>query len=126
MATINQANIATPALESHQHPQLADPVCHDSGSVTGERFGKLDGSAGLWSCAMTNAPESPISPAAARMRRHRQRQREGMRCLTVQLRETEIDMLICKALLKPEMRNSKNAIIRALHDHFDLTLSMRP
>jgi hypothetical protein len=33
----NPANIATPALESHQHPQLADPVCHDSGSV-------LDGS----------------------------------------------------------------------------------
>jgi len=126
MATINQANIATPALESHQHLQLADPVCHDSGSVTGERFGKLDGSAGLWSCAMTNAPESPISPAAARMRRHRQRQREGLRCLTVQLRETEIDMLVCRALLEPEMRNNKNAIIRALYAHFDLTLSMRP
>jgi hypothetical protein len=75
---------------------------------------------------MTNAAESPISPAAARMRRHRQRQREGLRCLTVQLRETEIDMLICKALLEPEMRNNKNAIINALHDHFDLTLSMRP
>ena len=73
---------------------------------------------------MTDAPESPISPAAARMRRHRQRRREGLRCLTVQLRETEIDMLIFKALLKPEMRNSKNAIIGALHDHFDLTLSL--
>jgi hypothetical protein len=34
LATINPANIATPALESHQHPQFADPVCHDSGSVT--------------------------------------------------------------------------------------------
>jgi hypothetical protein len=30
----NPANIATPALESHQHPQLAGPVCQDSGSVT--------------------------------------------------------------------------------------------
>ncbi len=73
---------------------------------------------------MTNAAELSISPAAARMRRHRQRRREGLRCLTVELRETEIDMLVCRALLEPEMRNNKNAIIRALHDHFDLTLSL--
>jgi hypothetical protein len=64
--------------------------------------------------------------AAKRMRRYRQRRRDGLRCLTVLLRETEIDMLICRALLKPEMRHNKNAIINALHDHFDLTLSMRP
>ena len=64
--------------------------------------------------------------AAARMRRHRKRRRDGLHCLTVELRETEIDMLICRALLKPEMRHNKNAIINALHDHFDLTLSMRP
>jgi hypothetical protein len=31
--------------------------------------------------------------AAKRMRRYRQRRRDGLRCLTVQLRETEIDML---------------------------------
>lgn len=76
--------------------------------------------------AMTNNSEPPISPAAGRMRRHRERRRSGLRCLTVQLRETEIDMLICRALLKPEMRNNKIAIINALHAHFDLTLSMRP
>jgi hypothetical protein len=75
---------------------------------------------------MTNAPEPSISPAAKRMRRHRKRRRDGLHCLTVELRETEIDMLICRALLKPEMRHNKNAIINALHDHFDLTLSMRP
>ena len=57
--------------------------------------------------AMSNAPEPPISLAAARMRRHRKRRREGLRCLTIQLHETEIDVLICRALLKPEMRNSK-------------------
>jgi hypothetical protein len=57
--------------------------------------------------------------AAQRMRHYRQRRREGLRCLTVQLRETEIDMLIFRALLKPEMRHSKNAIINAL-----LTLSL--
>jgi hypothetical protein len=58
------------------------------------------------------------------MRRHRKLRRDGLRCLTVQLRETEIDMLICKALLEPEMRNNRIAIITALHAHFDQTLSM--
>ena len=51
--------------------------------------------------------------AAKRMRRYRQRRRDGLRCVTVQLRETEVDMLICRALLKPEMRHNKNAIINA-------------
>jgi hypothetical protein len=73
---------------------------------------------------MTSNPEPSISPAAARMRRHRRRRREGLRCLTVELRETEIDMLVCKALLKPEMRNNRIAIINAVHTHFDQTLSM--
>ena len=64
--------------------------------------------------------------AAKRMRRYRQRRRDGLRCVTGPLRDTEIDTLVCRALLEPEMRNNKNAIIRALHDHFDLTLSMKP
>jgi hypothetical protein len=67
------------------------------------------------------------SPSAAeRMRRYRQRRRDGLRCLTIQLRETEIEALIYKGLLKPETRHNKNAIINALHSHFDLTLSMTP
>jgi hypothetical protein len=75
---------------------------------------------------MTNNPEPSISPAAMRMRRHRKRRSGGLRCLTIELRDSEIDMLICRALLKPEMRNSKNAIINALYAHFDQTLTMRP
>ena len=75
---------------------------------------------------MTSNSEQSISRAAARMRRHRKLRRDGLRCLTIQLRETEIDVLICRALLKPEMRHSKNAIIDALHAYFDQTLSMKP
>jgi hypothetical protein len=75
---------------------------------------------------MSNAPEPSISLGAARMRLHRKRRRQGLRCLTILLRETEIDVLIRKALLTPEMRNNEFAIISALHDHFDLTLSSRP
>jgi hypothetical protein len=40
------------------------------------------------------SPPQPISPSAAakRMRNHRERRRLGLRCVTVQLRETEIDV----------------------------------
>jgi len=75
---------------------------------------------------MTNIAVAPISAAAARMRRHRQRRRDGLRCLTVQLRETEIDELIRKGLLKSETRNDRNAIIEALYKHFDRTLGRKP
>jgi hypothetical protein len=39
-------------------------------------------------------------PAAERMRRHRDRRRDGLRCLTIELRETERDALIRNGLLK--------------------------
>jgi hypothetical protein len=71
---------------------------------------------------MTNASGPSISPAAARMRRHRRRRRDGLHCLTVELRETEIEALIYRGLLRAEMRNSKNAILNALHAYFDITL----
>jgi hypothetical protein len=60
--------------------------------------------------------------AAQRMRRHRQRRRDGLRCLVIELRETEIDVLIRKGLLKPETRNDTSAIIDALYAHLDHTL----
>jgi hypothetical protein len=56
------------------------------------------------------------------MRAHRQRRREGLRCIVVQLRETEVDVLIRKGLLKPDARNDPYAIRDALHAHFDRTL----
>ena len=68
---------------------------------------------------MTTA--SPIR-AAERMRRHRERRREGLRCLFVELRETEIDALMRKGLLKPETRHDQNAIADALYDYLELTL----
>jgi hypothetical protein len=60
---------------------------------------------------------------ADRMRRHRQRRREGLRCLTIELRETEIDALIAKGLLKRETRNDPNAVSEALYDFLDRALS---
>jgi hypothetical protein len=66
------------------------------------------------------------SPAAARMRAHRKRKRQGLRCVTVQLRETEIDVLISKGLLAADARNDPRAVRKAVHTHFDRTLRSVP
>ena len=63
----------------------------------------------------------PLS-AAERMRRHRERRRDGLRCLTIELRETEIDALIRKGMLKTDARNDRDAILNALYAHLEHTL----
>jgi hypothetical protein len=75
--------------------------------------------------AVAPLPRSP-SLAAERMRRYRRRRRNGLRSLTVELRETEIETLIRKGLLKADARNDPHAIREALHAHFDHTLSVIP
>ena len=50
-------------------------------------------------------PPRPSSAAALRMRRHRERRRDGMRCVTIELRETEILALIRKGHLTDDARN---------------------
>jgi hypothetical protein len=62
------------------------------------------------------------SDAADRMCRHRQRRREGLRCLTIGLRETEIDALIGKLLLLECDRDDPSAITRALYGFLDRKL----
>ena len=62
------------------------------------------------------------SAAAERMRAHRKRRRAGLRCVVVQLRETEIDVLIKRGLLKADARNDLSAVVHALYHHLDATL----
>jgi hypothetical protein len=66
------------------------------------------------------------SAAAERMRRHRERRREGLRCLTIELRETEIDALVHRGLLKPVTRNDPSAVSEALYAFLDRTLGTTP
>ena len=68
------------------------------------------------------APSSTCSAAAKRMCYHRERRREGFRCVTIELRETEIDELNRRKLLQADARNDVYAIREALHAHFDRTL----
>ena len=72
---------------------------------------------------MTDDTELTKSPAAERMRRHRERRRDGLRCLTIELRETEIDVLIGK---KADARNDADAIRDALYAHLERTLDALP
>jgi hypothetical protein len=63
------------------------------------------------------------SPAAVRMRLYRDRRRKNLRCVTIELRETEIDWLIRRGLLNTEMRNDLVAVRDALHEFLDQTLN---
>jgi hypothetical protein len=63
------------------------------------------------------------SAAAERMKLHRERKKKGMRCLTIELRETEIDALIRNGFLKADTRNDAEAIIDALYAFLDLELT---
>jgi len=74
---------------------------------------------------LTVAPpttESARSAAAKRLRLHRERRRQGLRCLMIEVRETEIDALVRMGLLGAEMRNDAAAIVEALYALFGRTL----
>jgi hypothetical protein len=63
-----------------------------------------------------------MSSAAQRMRRHRERRRNRLRCVTVELRESEIIALVRRGLLHPGARSVPGEIVRALYVFFDRTL----
>ena len=64
------------------------------------------------------------SAAAIRMRRHRERRRDGLRCMTIELRETEVTALIRKGFLKEDVRNDRpsgeDRVLRLLDRTLDL------
>jgi hypothetical protein len=66
--------------------------------------------------------EDGHSSAARRMRLHRERRRKGLRCLTIELREAEIDAFINRKRLSPEDRANPDALRRTLYEYLDHTL----
>jgi hypothetical protein len=67
-------------------------------------------------------PSNERSSGAERMRRHRERRRRGLFCVTVDVHESEIDALIRAGLLQSEMRRDGNAVVKALYAFLDRTL----
>jgi hypothetical protein len=63
-----------------------------------------------------------ISPAAKRMRRHRERRRNKLRCFRVELRETEIDWLVRMGFLDYGSRLDKVSVLTAFYVFLDRTL----
>jgi hypothetical protein len=63
--------------------------------------------------------ETRISPGALRMHASRQRKRAGLRCITVDLREKEIDRLTELGYLRDANRNDNNQVLAALYRFLD-------
>jgi hypothetical protein len=70
-------------------------------------------------------PSIAQTASAERMRRSRQRRRAGLRVVSLELHETEVDALIARKLLPPDARNDANAIAVALYEFYYRTLSAR-
>lgn len=68
-------------------------------------------------------PPLSSDPVAERMRRYRQRRRDKMKCLFIELRLEEVDTLIRRGLLKAAMRNDVDSIQAAIYSHLEATLS---
>jgi hypothetical protein len=66
----------------------------------------------------TNPPiAAPATRSAAteRMRRHRERRRDGLRCVTLDVHDGEIDALARRGFLKADARNDLRSIEMALY-----------
>jgi hypothetical protein len=74
--------------------------------------------------SVTRSTDKPVtrSPAAERMRRHRERRKKKLRCLTILIREREIDELTHKGLLRADARNDPLSVTMALYEFFERTL----
>jgi hypothetical protein len=63
--------------------------------------------------------QTRITAGAMRMRATRQRKRQGLRCITLDLRDSEIDQLIELGHLARADRDDKNAVMLALYRFLD-------
>jgi hypothetical protein len=63
------------------------------------------------------------STVARRMRLHRARKLAGLRCLTLEVRETEIAALVRRGLLRADSQNDDRAVRGAFYSHLDRSLS---
>ena len=50
----------------------------------------------------STAPTNSVNPSTRRVRRHRERRREGLRCLTVEMYEADIAKATARGLLKSD------------------------
>jgi hypothetical protein len=63
--------------------------------------------------------ETRISSGALRMRISRQRRREKMRCLTIEIRDAEVDRLVALGHLRATNRDDKNEVVQSIYRFLD-------
>jgi hypothetical protein len=57
----------------------------------------------------------PVGPSTLRVRLHRERRREGLRLLTLEMPETAIDAAIARGFLKPEDSTQAWSVIESVY-----------
>ena len=67
------------------------------------------------SSGLMSPPVGCSAGAGQRMRAHRQRRRAGLRCIVVQIRQTEVTEVIRRKLLEADARYDANAVRTALY-----------
>jgi hypothetical protein len=65
--------------------------------------------------ALPPAERAGPSTGAERMRRHRERKRQGLRCFFIELRQSEIDALVRLKRLPQDGRANPSAVRTALY-----------
>jgi hypothetical protein len=63
-----------------------------------------------------------FNASSIRSRRSRERRRDGMRCVTIEIRDEELDVFVRRGLLSDAARCDVEAIKRVIYSHFDATL----
>jgi len=66
-----------------------------------------------------------MSTSAERMRTHRQRLQRGLKCVTIELRTSEIKELIRRGFVTEGIETSTEAIRKGLYSFLDHNLSAR-
>jgi hypothetical protein len=108
------------AKRKREEPHNADgDMPHDATVIT-LQAGRLheiasEAEAALIAARAVPYPRQSLVPSLRRALRdaHRQRRRDGLRCIVVQLRETEIDQLIRRKLLQADARHDVHGIRNA-------------
>ena len=61
------------------------------------------------------AKPRPVGPSTLRVRRHRERRRERLRLLTLEMPETAIDAAVARDFLKPEDSTQAWSVIESVY-----------
>ena len=63
--------------------------------------------------------KKPVSPAAERMRRYRERKKGGLRCIFIEVRDDEVRELQARGYLPAGRSDDPDAVVEALYEFLE-------